>query len=111
MFIIKVFPKSSRKRRVIARLWLKYECPESNSVNVGNHNLNLSSAAKLTGKYMNYYVRADMTTTQQEWANCSPANAFKMMDASRTASRTLVSFLLLQMFEIIRKGYGVSYLD
>ena len=42
-----------------------------------NHNLNLSSAAELTGKYMKYYVRADMMTTQQEQAKCIPANAFK----------------------------------
>ena len=59
-----------------------------NSVTVGNHNLNLSSAAELIGKYVKYYVRADMTTTQQERAICSPANAFKvMMDTSRTASK------------------------
>jgi len=58
---------------------------------VDNHILNLSSAAELTGKYVKYYVRADMTTTQQEQAKCTPANAFKIMvDASRTA---LVSFL------------------
>ena len=41
---------------------------ESNSVTVGNHNLNLSSAAELTGKYMKYYVRADVTNIQQEQA-------------------------------------------
>ena len=70
----------------------------SNSITVGNHILNLSSAAELTGKYGKYYkdyVRGDMTTTQQEQAKCSPVNAFKiMMDASRTASNSgqLASF-------------------
>ena len=60
---------------------------ESHSITVGNHNFKprLSCAAVLTGKYAKYYVRADMTATQQEWAKCSP---FKiMMDASRSASK------------------------
>ena len=55
---------------------------------MGNHNLNLSSAVELTGKYVEYYVRADMTATQQERPKCRPAKAFKiMMYASRTASK------------------------
>jgi len=50
---------------------------ESKPVVVGNHNLNLCSAAELTGKYVKYYVRADVsvTITQQEKAKGLP-NAY-----------------------------------
>ena len=37
---------------------------------------------------MKYYVRADMTTTQQEQTKCSPESAFKIiMGTSKTASK------------------------
>jgi len=53
---------------------------ESKPVVVGNHNLNLCSAAELTGKYVKYNARADVsvTITQQELAK-SPPNAFEII--------------------------------
>ena len=57
---------------------------ESNFVIVGNHNLNLSSTAEHTGKYVKYYVRTDMTTTEQEKAKCSPANALDAASKNHT---------------------------
>jgi len=54
-----------------------------------------------------------MTTTQQEQAKGSPTNAFKMIP--ELLQRTMVIFLLLQMFKMIRIGcimtYGVVYSD
>ena len=56
---------------------------------MGNHNLNLSSAAELTGKYVKYYVRSDMTIYHS-------ARAGKiMMDASRTASKNSGQLLFI----------------
>ena len=69
MFIIKVvskkLPQEKSNHKVVVEIQMSRP-EESNSVTVSNHNLNQSSAAELTGKYVKYYVRADMITTQQE---------------------------------------------
>ena len=59
---------------------------ESNSITVGNHNLNLFNAAKLTGKYVKYYVRADISLPLSKNGQ-NIALSKIMMDSSRTASK------------------------
>ena len=91
MFIIKVVskkpPQEKSNHKVVVEIRMS-RYAESNSITLGNHNLKLFSTAELTGKHVKYYVRSDMTSTQQECTKCSPANAFKiMMDTSRTASK------------------------
>jgi len=91
MFIMKVVskkhPQEKSNYKVVVEMRMS-RSEESYSITVGNHNLNLFSSAELTGKYVKYYVKADMITTQQECVKCSPASTFKIiMDASRTASK------------------------
>ena len=68
MFVIKVVSKKllqeKSNHKVVVAIQMSWS-EESNSVTVGNHNLNLSSAAELTGKYVKYLLCA---TTQQERA-------------------------------------------
>ena len=63
MFIIKVvskkLPQEKSNHKVVVEIQMS-QCEESNSVTVGNHYLNQSSATELTGKYVKYYVRADI---------------------------------------------------
>ena len=61
---------------------------ESIMIIVGDHTLNLSSAADQIGKYIKYYVKTSVPTVQEEPARTHQVNAFEvMMAASRAASQ------------------------
>ena len=61
---------------------------ESKLVVVGDHSLNLCSAAELVGKYVKYYVRTSVT--QEEPAN-TQMNAFEVMMAALRICDTQLS--------------------
>ena len=57
MFIVKVISKKLSQEKsnykVVVEIRMS-RSEESNSITVGNHNLNLSNPAELTGKYVKY---------------------------------------------------------
>ena len=65
---------------------------ESKFVTVGDHSLNLCSAADLTGKYVKYYVECSSDETSEgttEEAIRNPTNAFTMMMAPQLLCQLL----------------------
>ena len=93
MFITKVvskkLPQGNSNHKVVVEIRMS-QSEESNSITACNHNLNLSSAAELTGKYVKYYVRADMTIPlSKNGQNAAQQMLSKIvMDASRIALKT-----------------------
>ena len=50
-FVSKKLPQEKSNHKVVVEIRMS-QSEESNSITVGNHNLNLSIAAELTGKYV-----------------------------------------------------------